>query len=71
MQFRFADGKDIVLIFMGTVMSVAHGAVLPLMCIVFGDMTDSFIKDSMTSHINITNITNPSEFSVTGTSTHT
>eukprot|EP00064_Thunnus_orientalis_P004352 superscaffoldBa00000393_g4363 len=57
--FRFADGKDIVLIFMGTVMSVAHGAVLPLMCIVFGDMTDSFIKDSMTSHINITNITNP------------
>lgn len=67
MQFRFADATDKVLILVGTVMASVHGAVLPLMCIVFGDMTDSFIKDSMVSHINITN---PSEFSVTGMGTH-
>lgn len=27
----------------GTVMSMVNGTVMPLMCIVFGDMTDSFI----------------------------
>ncbi|KAM9852100.1 ATP-dependent translocase ABCB1 [Aulostomus maculatus] len=53
--FRFADGLDVVLILLGTVMALTHGAVLPLMCIVFGDMTDSFISDSMMSQINNTN----------------
>ncbi|KAM7383493.1 hypothetical protein PAMP_003139 [Pampus punctatissimus] len=53
--FRFADGTDIVLIVLGTVMSIVHGAVLPLMCIVFGDMTDSFVKDAQASATNTTN----------------
>ncbi len=39
MQFRFADGKDILLILTGVVMAMVNGTVLPLMCIVFGDMT--------------------------------
>ncbi|XP_070768347.1 ATP-dependent translocase ABCB1 [Enoplosus armatus] len=58
--FRFANGWDIVLIVIGTVMAIVNGVVLPLMCIVFGDMTDSFIEDSMASHINMTapNFTN-------------
>ncbi|XP_040901258.1 ATP-binding cassette, sub-family B (MDR/TAP), member 4 [Toxotes jaculatrix] len=51
--FRFADSLDIVMILTGTVMAMANGVVLPLMCVVFGDMTDSFVKDSMMSHANI------------------
>lgn len=57
MQFRFADRWDILMIVAGTVMAMANGVVLPLMCIVFGDMTDSFIAGG-----NI-NISLPSEFS--------
>uniref|UniRef100_A0A672J3I9 ATP-binding cassette, sub-family B (MDR/TAP), member 4 n=1 Tax=Salarias fasciatus TaxID=181472 RepID=A0A672J3I9_SALFA len=38
--FRFADGVDILMIIVGTLMAMGHGVVLPLMCIVFGDMTD-------------------------------
>ncbi|XP_061771598.1 ATP-dependent translocase ABCB1-like isoform X3 [Nerophis ophidion] len=45
-QFRFADGKDIVLIVFGTLMSVAHGSAMPFMSIVFGEMTDTFIHHS-------------------------
>ncbi|KAM7420778.1 hypothetical protein PAMA_015141 [Pampus argenteus] len=59
--FRFADSTDIVLIVLGTVMSIVHGAVLPLECIVFGDITDSFIKDAKAPRINTTspNFTHP------------
>uniref|UniRef100_A0A4W4E9Y8 ABC-type xenobiotic transporter n=1 Tax=Electrophorus electricus TaxID=8005 RepID=A0A4W4E9Y8_ELEEL len=41
--FRYADGGDLVLMFFGTIMAMANGAVLPAMVIVFGDMTNSFI----------------------------
>ncbi|KAM9724519.1 ATP-dependent translocase ABCB1 [Menidia menidia] len=51
--FRFADGWDILMIIVGTVMAMANGVVLPLMCIVFGDMTDSLIASASS------NITNP------------
>ncbi|KAM4736476.1 ATP-dependent translocase ABCB1 isoform 1-T2 [Anableps anableps] len=44
--FRFADSWDILMIFIGTVMAIANGVVLPLMCIVFGDMTDSLVKNA-------------------------
>ncbi|KAM6910395.1 ATP-dependent translocase ABCB1 [Xenentodon cancila] len=42
--FKFANGVDILMMMIGTVMAVANGVVLPLMCIVFGDMTDSLIN---------------------------
>ncbi|XP_061918777.1 phosphatidylcholine translocator ABCB4-like isoform X3 [Entelurus aequoreus] len=45
--FRFADGRDIVLIVFGTLMSVAHGSAMPFMSIVFGEMTDTFIHHSV------------------------
>ncbi|XP_027868031.1 ATP-dependent translocase ABCB1 [Xiphophorus couchianus] len=45
--FRFADRSDILMIFIGTVMAVANGVVLPLMCIVFGDMTDSLVNSAI------------------------
>uniref|UniRef100_A0A3P9KPY7 ATP binding cassette subfamily B member 1 n=1 Tax=Oryzias latipes TaxID=8090 RepID=A0A3P9KPY7_ORYLA len=57
----FADGWDILMLVIGTVMAIANGAVLPLMCIVFGDMTDSLINGAppnMTAGY-------PSEFSYT------
>uniref|UniRef100_A0A8D3E5A2 ATP-binding cassette, sub-family B (MDR/TAP), member 4 n=1 Tax=Scophthalmus maximus TaxID=52904 RepID=A0A8D3E5A2_SCOMX len=41
--FRFADSMDLLMVFLGTVMAMANGVVLPLMCIVFGDMTDSLL----------------------------
>uniref|UniRef100_A0A3P9D7T9 ATP-binding cassette sub-family B member 5 n=1 Tax=Maylandia zebra TaxID=106582 RepID=A0A3P9D7T9_9CICH len=47
--FRFADRWDVLMIIAGTVMSMANGVVLPLMCIVFGDMTDSFIQQAFLS----------------------
>ncbi|XP_061811583.1 ATP-dependent translocase ABCB1-like isoform X3 [Nerophis lumbriciformis] len=45
--FRFADGRDIVLIVFGTLMSVVHGSAMPFMCVVFGEMTDTFIHLSV------------------------
>uniref|UniRef100_A0A669R659 Phosphatidylcholine translocator ABCB4 n=1 Tax=Phasianus colchicus TaxID=9054 RepID=A0A669R659_PHACC len=42
-QFRYSDRQDKLLMALGTTMAVLHGASLPLMMIVFGDMTDSFI----------------------------
>uniref|UniRef100_A0A665UJT8 ATP-binding cassette, sub-family B (MDR/TAP), member 4 n=1 Tax=Echeneis naucrates TaxID=173247 RepID=A0A665UJT8_ECHNA len=60
--FRFAEKWDIVMIIMGTIMAMINGVVLPLMCIVFGEMTDSFLKDSQLPR---DNISMSSEFSVT------
>uniref|UniRef100_A0A7N8X5Y4 ATP-binding cassette, sub-family B (MDR/TAP), member 4 n=1 Tax=Mastacembelus armatus TaxID=205130 RepID=A0A7N8X5Y4_9TELE len=39
--FRFANRFDMLMIFLGTVMAIVNGVVLPLMCLVFGDMTDN------------------------------
>ncbi|XP_074509784.1 ATP-dependent translocase ABCB1 isoform X1 [Sebastes fasciatus] len=50
--FRFANGLDIVMILVGTVCAIINGIVLPLMCIVFGEMTDSFVDNAMTTQIN-------------------
>ena len=50
LQFRFADAKDKILIAFGVVFSVLQGAAMPLMIIVFGDMSDLFIYDEMYSN---------------------
>jgi len=59
-QFRYADGVDIFLMLLGTVMSMANGAVLPLMVIVFGDMTNSFVDDTILENLKNTTLP-PSE----------
>ncbi|XP_074721099.1 phosphatidylcholine translocator ABCB4-like [Strix uralensis] len=41
--FRYSDWQDKLLMVLGTTMAILHGAGLPLMMIIFGDMTDSFI----------------------------
>uniref|UniRef100_A0A1A8RVJ5 ATP-binding cassette, sub-family B (MDR/TAP), member 4 n=2 Tax=Nothobranchius rachovii TaxID=451742 RepID=A0A1A8RVJ5_9TELE len=63
--FRFADSLDILMIIVGTVMAVANGVVLPLMCIVFGEMTDSLINSAASS----INMTHPNFTSINITST--
>ncbi|XP_023591819.1 phosphatidylcholine translocator ABCB4 [Trichechus manatus latirostris] len=42
--FRYSDWKDKLLMSLGTIMAIAHGSGLPLMMIVFGEMTDSFVN---------------------------
>ncbi|XP_060756248.1 ATP-binding cassette, sub-family B (MDR/TAP), member 4 [Neoarius graeffei] len=49
--FRFADSFDILLMLVGTIMAIGNGAVLPAMVIVFGDMTNSFVVDSMAGNL--------------------
>ncbi|XP_047217708.1 ATP-binding cassette, sub-family B (MDR/TAP), member 4 isoform X1 [Girardinichthys multiradiatus] len=70
----FADYWDVMMICIGTVMAVANGAVLPLMCIVFGDMTDSLVNSaSNVSNPNVTipgNMTYPLEEEITTFAIH-
>lgn len=42
--FRYSDWQDKLFMFLGTIMAVAHGSGLPLMMIVFGEMTDKFVN---------------------------
>ncbi|XP_073533538.1 ATP-dependent translocase ABCB1 [Phyllobates terribilis] len=42
-MFRYSGGVDRLLMLVGTISAMAHGAGLPLMMLVFGDMTDSFV----------------------------
>ncbi|KAK1172557.1 hypothetical protein AOXY_G5169 [Acipenser oxyrinchus oxyrinchus] len=58
-MFRYADSLDILLMVMGTLMAVAHGAAMPAMVIVFGDMTDSFVSDSIADMPGLQNFTRP------------
>ncbi|XP_069815586.1 ATP-dependent translocase ABCB1-like isoform X2 [Dendropsophus ebraccatus] len=42
-MFRYSGAVDKLLMLVGTIAAVAHGTGLPLMMIVFGDMTDTFV----------------------------
>ncbi|XP_019388295.1 PREDICTED: phosphatidylcholine translocator ABCB4-like [Crocodylus porosus] len=55
-MFRYADWLDKLLMVLGTTMAILHGAGQPLMMIVFGDMTDSFVTSE--------NISYPGNFSL-------
>ncbi|PNJ58462.1 LOW QUALITY PROTEIN: ABCB4 isoform 5 [Pongo abelii] len=41
--FRYSDWQDRLFMLLGTFMAIAHGSGLPLMMIVFGEMTDKFV----------------------------
>uniref|UniRef100_A0A8D0HHX3 ATP binding cassette subfamily B member 4 n=1 Tax=Sphenodon punctatus TaxID=8508 RepID=A0A8D0HHX3_SPHPU len=43
-MFRYSDWVDKLLMASGTIMAILHGAGLPAMMIVFGEMTDSFVS---------------------------
>lgn len=40
--FSFADSTDVVLMIVGTIAAVGNGLSLPLMTVLFGEVTDSF-----------------------------
>ncbi|XP_060052277.1 phosphatidylcholine translocator ABCB4 isoform X2 [Erinaceus europaeus] len=42
--FRYSDWQDKLLMSLGTIMAIAHGSSLPLMMIIFGEMTDKFVN---------------------------
>jgi len=44
--FRYSDSVDHLLIAVGMICSLIHGAAMPLMIIVFGDMSDLFVYQS-------------------------
>lgn len=48
------------MITIGVLMAIVNGTVNPLMCVVFGEMTDSFIEDARLAKNH--NISNPSEY---------
>uniref|UniRef100_K7FJS5 ATP binding cassette subfamily B member 1 n=1 Tax=Pelodiscus sinensis TaxID=13735 RepID=K7FJS5_PELSI len=42
-MFRYSDWLDKLLMVLGSAMAILHGAALPIVMIIFGDMTDSFV----------------------------
>lgn len=42
-QFRFATSKDVLMMVVGSMCAVLHGSAQPLMLLVFGLLTDTFI----------------------------
>ncbi|XP_037366487.1 ATP-dependent translocase ABCB1 isoform X2 [Talpa occidentalis] len=56
-MFRYSNWLDKLYMVLGTVAAVIHGAALPLMMLVFGEMTDSFadIPSQMPNYPNISN----------------
>ncbi|XP_019364107.1 PREDICTED: multidrug resistance protein 1-like isoform X1 [Gavialis gangeticus] len=49
--FYYADWLDIILMIVGLLAAIANGSGLPLMIIVFGEMTNSFVKSGMGRNI--------------------
>uniref|UniRef100_A0A8C3XJT9 ATP binding cassette subfamily B member 4 n=1 Tax=Chelydra serpentina TaxID=8475 RepID=A0A8C3XJT9_CHESE len=49
--FRYSDWLDKLLMVLGSAMAILHGAALPIMMIIFGDMTDSFVNPGNISHL--------------------
>lgn len=51
--FRFSDKLDVLLMVLGTISSIGHGAAVPLQFIIFGDLINSFINfDKLKSDTN-------------------
>ncbi|XP_055772634.1 ATP-dependent translocase ABCB1-like [Salvelinus fontinalis] len=42
--FRYATGCEVLLMIIGLLCAALHGIALPLMCVVYGQMTDSFVQ---------------------------
>uniref|UniRef100_A0AAR2LRQ8 ATP-binding cassette sub-family B member 5 n=1 Tax=Pygocentrus nattereri TaxID=42514 RepID=A0AAR2LRQ8_PYGNA len=50
LQFRYATCLEVFLMLIGLLCAALHGIALPLMCVVFGQMTDSFVLIRRGSH---------------------
>uniref|UniRef100_A0A8B9NZN4 Multidrug resistance protein 1 n=1 Tax=Apteryx owenii TaxID=8824 RepID=A0A8B9NZN4_APTOW len=49
LQFRYSSWTDKLLMIVGTLLAIAHGTSLPVVMIIFGDMTDSFVTSANTT----------------------
>ncbi|XP_076187473.1 ATP-binding cassette sub-family B member 5 isoform X2 [Aptenodytes patagonicus] len=49
--FRYADWVDVLLMVVGLIAAVANGTGLPLMIVVFGEMTNSFVLSGVKSNV--------------------
>ncbi|KAB0340822.1 hypothetical protein FD754_022798, partial [Muntiacus muntjak] len=58
--FRYSNWLDRLYMVLGTLAAIIHGAGLPLMMLVFGDMTDSFAGAGNIGNITFSNTTNAS-----------
>ncbi|NXA31903.1 MDR1 protein, partial [Eudromia elegans] len=47
--FRYSSWSDKLLMVLGTILAIAHGTSLPIVMIIFGDMTDSFVTSANTT----------------------
>uniref|UniRef100_A0A9J7WU74 ABC-type xenobiotic transporter n=1 Tax=Cyprinus carpio carpio TaxID=630221 RepID=A0A9J7WU74_CYPCA len=54
--FRYATCLEVLLMLIGLLCAAAHGIALPLMCVVFGQMTDSFVLNSFSFSSPINNL---------------
>uniref|UniRef100_A0A8C6GQA9 P-type phospholipid transporter n=1 Tax=Mus spicilegus TaxID=10103 RepID=A0A8C6GQA9_MUSSI len=54
-MFRYADWLDKLCMILGTLAAIIHGTLLPLLMLVFGNMTDSFTKAEASILPSITN----------------
>uniref|UniRef100_A0A8C8FDB8 ATP-binding cassette sub-family B member 5 n=1 Tax=Oncorhynchus tshawytscha TaxID=74940 RepID=A0A8C8FDB8_ONCTS len=52
--FRYATGCEVLLMIIGLLCAALHGIALPLMCVVFGQMTDSFVQSGQ--QLNLTDV---------------
>ncbi|XP_060726456.1 ATP-dependent translocase ABCB1-like [Tachysurus vachellii] len=63
--FRYATCPEVFLMLIALLCAAVHGASLPIMCIVFGQMTDSFVqsgqKFNFTGNLTFNSTLNPSE----------
>uniref|UniRef100_A0A8C9G1R8 ABC transmembrane type-1 domain-containing protein n=1 Tax=Pavo cristatus TaxID=9049 RepID=A0A8C9G1R8_PAVCR len=53
--FRYADWVDILLMVVGLIAAAANGTGLPLMIIIFGDMTNIFVLSGVNSSTSVNN----------------
>ncbi|KAI4543826.1 hypothetical protein MG293_006620 [Ovis ammon polii] len=57
-KFRYSNWLDRLCMVLGTLAAIIHGAGLPLMMLVFGDMTDSFAGFGNFGNVTFSNMTN-------------
>ncbi|XP_030824814.1 ATP-binding cassette sub-family B member 5 [Camarhynchus parvulus] len=60
--FRYADGLDLLLMIVGLVAAAANGTGMPLMIIIFGEMTNSFVLSGVQPNdTSVNNSSSPSD----------
>ncbi|XP_041104910.1 ATP-dependent translocase ABCB1 [Polyodon spathula] len=59
--FRFATGLEIIMMIVGLICAAGHGVALPIMLIVFGQMTDSFVNSGLKQNTSATQMNTSSK----------